>query len=87
MIHVEGSVDPIRDVETIDTELMLADLQSVESMIDRANRTARTGDKDAKLRVEVLGECYKLLADGKPARGLSYDDPNHGQGLQGAAAA
>ena len=48
VIHVEGSVDPIRDIETIDTELMLADLQSVETMLDRAKRTARTGDKEAE---------------------------------------
>ena len=74
VVHVEGTVDPIRDVDTIDTELMLADLQSVESMLDRARRTARTGDKDAKQRVEVLEEVHKLLADGKPARGLAYDD-------------
>jgi ribosome-binding ATPase len=76
VIHVEGSVNPIRDIETIDTELMLADLQSVESMTERATRTARVGDKEAKFRLEVLAECHKLLADGKPARGLSYDDPN-----------
>ncbi|QEG33662.1 Ribosome-binding ATPase YchF [Bythopirellula goksoeyrii] len=76
VIHVEGSVDPIRDVETIDTELMLADLQSVESMTDRATRTARTGDKDAKLRLEVLAECQKLLAEGKPVRGLVYEEAN-----------
>jgi ribosome-binding ATPase len=74
VVHVEGSVDPIRDVETIDTELMLADLQSVEGMLDRARRTARAGDKDAKLRVEVLEECQKVLADGKPIRGLTYAD-------------
>jgi GTP-binding protein YchF len=74
VVHVEGSVDPIRDVETIDTELMLADLQSVESMLDRARRTARTGDKDARQRVEVLEEAQKLLADGKPVRGLTYQD-------------
>ena len=49
VIHVEGSVDPIRDIETIDTELMLADLQTVETMLDRAKRTARSGDKEAKL--------------------------------------
>ncbi|MEX2169875.1 MAG: redox-regulated ATPase YchF [Pirellulales bacterium] len=73
--HVEGSVDPIRDIETIDTELMLADLQSVEGMVDRAQRTARTGDKDAKRRLEILSDCQKLLAAGKPIRGLSYDDP------------
>jgi GTP-binding protein YchF len=74
VVHVEGSVDPIRDVETIDTELMLADLQSVEAMLERARRTARTGDKDAKQRVEVLEECQRLLADGKPVRGLVYQD-------------
>ena len=62
------------DVETIDTELMLADLQSTETMLERARRTARTGDKDAKQRVEVLEEVNKLLADGKPVRGLAYED-------------
>lgn len=73
--HVEGSVDPIRDIETIDTELMLADLQSVESSLEKARRTARTGDKDAKRRVELLEMCKALLADGKPVRGLGGDDP------------
>jgi GTP-binding protein YchF len=81
VVHVEGTVDPIRDVETIDTELMLADLQSVESQLDRARRTARTGDKDAKLKVEVLEECQKLLADGKPARGLTYADEQRSKAL------
>ena len=76
VIHVEGSVDPIRDIETIDTELMLADLQSVESMIDKAKRMARTGDKDAKRRVEILEECQARLAAGRPVRGLSYADPS-----------
>ncbi|MGL4514766.1 MAG: redox-regulated ATPase YchF [Lacipirellulaceae bacterium] len=75
IIHVDGSVDPIRDIETIDTELMLADLQSVESMRDKAKKNARTGDKDAKRRVEILDECYAMLAEGLPARGLSYEDP------------
>ncbi len=74
VIHVDGSVDPIRDVETIDTELMLADLQSVESQTDKAKRTARTGDKDAKAKLVVLEECQKLLADGKPVRRLRYED-------------
>ena len=76
VIHVEGSVDPLRDVETIDTELMLADLQSVESMTDRANRTAKSGDKEAKLRLEVLAQCHELLAEGKPVRGLKYEEAN-----------
>lgn len=73
--HVDGSVDPIRDIETIDTELMLADLQSVESQIDKAKRTARSGDKDAKKKLELLEKCQALLADGKPVRSLKLEDP------------
>jgi ribosome-binding ATPase len=73
--HVEGSVDPLRDIDTIDTELMLADLQSVETQIQKANRNARTGDKDAKRKLDVLEDCNKLLSAGKPVRGLSYEDP------------
>lgn len=72
--HVEGTIDPIRDVETIDTELMLADLQSAEGMLDKARRIARAGDKDAKQRVEVLEACQTLLAEGRPVRSLMYDD-------------
>ncbi|MCA9238140.1 MAG: redox-regulated ATPase YchF, partial [Planctomycetales bacterium] len=79
--HVDGGVDPIRDIETIDTELMLADLQSVETMLDKARRTARTGDKDAKARVEILEACQALLAEGKPVRGLSYDDEGRAKTL------
>jgi GTP-binding protein YchF len=81
--HVDGQVDPIRDVETIDTELMLADLQSVETMLDKAQRTARTGDKDAKLRVEILTECQQRLADGRPVRSLQYDDEVRRAALRG----
>lgn len=73
--HVDGSVDPIRDIETIDTELMLADLQSVESQTDKAKRTARSGDKDAKKKLELLEKCQALLADGKPVRSLKLEDP------------
>jgi len=73
--HVDGQVDPVRDAETIDTELMLADLQSVETMVDKAQRTARTGDKTAKQRLGVLEQCQRLLADGLPVRSLRFDDP------------
>lgn len=73
--HVDGSVDPIRDIETIDTELMLADLQSVESQLQKAKKMARTGEKDAKRKVEVLEACHARLAEGEPIRGLVYDDP------------
>lgn len=80
--HVDGSVDPIRDIETIDTELMLADLQSVEAQTVKAKKTARTGDKDAKRKLEVLDACQALLAEGKPVRGLSYDDPAAAKALR-----
>ena len=73
--HVDGEVDPLRDIETIDTELMLADLESVESQLDKSRRTARSGDKDAKRKVELLEQCRELLADGKPVRSLATDDP------------
>ena len=72
--HVDGSVDPVRDIETIDTELMLADLQSVESMIDKNKRIARSGDKEAKHRLTILEACQQRLADGLPVRGLEYED-------------
>ena len=74
VLHVEGSVDPIRDIETIDTELMLADLESVESALDKARRNARSGDKDAKLRVQVLEKCFERLESGQPIRGIDLDE-------------
>ncbi len=73
--HVDGQVDPLRDVETIETELLLADLQSVESTLDKARRQARTGDKEPAQRVSVLEQCHERLAEGTPVRGLQFDDP------------
>ena len=75
VVHVEGAVDPIRDIEIIDTELMLADLQAVEGMLQRAQRTARTGDKEAKARAEVLAACENRLAAGNPVRGIALEGP------------
>ncbi len=76
IIHVNNKIDPIADIETIDTELALADLDSVEKALQRAERSAKTGDKDAKARVEVLARVRAGLDAGKPARalGLSQDD-------------
>src|SRR5918999_655913 len=54
VLHVEGTVDPIRDIDTIDTELALADLETVTSSLDKAERTARSGDKDAIAKAGVL---------------------------------
>jgi GTP-binding protein YchF len=75
VVHVEGTVDPLRDIDTIDTELMLADLQSVEGMLERAEKQVRLGGPEAKLRVEILKACEERLAAGKPVRGLSYEEP------------
>jgi len=83
IMHVDGSVNPIRDIETIDTELMLADLQSVEGAVGKAERAARTGDKEAKVRLEVLSKCQAILAAGKPVRGLKFDNPDQQKTLAG----
>ncbi len=68
--HVDGSVDPLRDIDTIQTELMLADMQSVEGALDKARRSARSGDKAAKARVSLLEKAELLLNDGQPLRTL-----------------
>lgn len=73
--HVDGSVDAIRDVETIETELMLADLQVVENSLQKAKKQSRTGDKQAMRYLLLLERCNTCLADGKPIRALTIDDP------------
>src|SRR5688572_29714283 len=73
IIHVEGSVDPIRDIDTIDTELALADLESVSSSLDKAERLARSGDKEAIARAEVLRRCKTHLNEAKPVRQLEFN--------------
>lgn len=70
--HVDGGVDPIRDIETIDTELILSDLVQADGMIDKARRTAKSGDKDAKARVALLEKLIPHLNEGKPIRGLEF---------------
>ncbi|HEY8666414.1 MAG TPA: redox-regulated ATPase YchF [Tepidisphaeraceae bacterium] len=72
ILHVEGSVDPIRDIDTIDTELALADLETVASSLDKSERLARSGDKEATIRAEVLRRCKNQLNEAKPVRGLSF---------------
>ncbi len=70
IMHVENSVDPIRDIETIETELALADLETVLSSLDKAERLARSGDKEAIIRSEVLKKCKAQLNEGQPVRKL-----------------
>ncbi|MEM7577765.1 MAG: redox-regulated ATPase YchF [Planctomycetota bacterium] len=66
--HVDGSVDPLRDIETIETELLLADLQAVDGATTKAVRAAKSGDKAAKARVSMLEKASALLDDSKPLR-------------------
>ncbi|WP_380872198.1 ribosome-binding ATPase YchF [Sphingomonas sp. DBB INV C78] len=66
--HVEGKVDPIADAETVETELMLADLESLEKRVPAFAKKAAQGDKEAKAAAAVLGQALGLLRDGKPAR-------------------
>lgn len=73
IIHVENSVDPLRDIDTIDTELALADLETVSSSLDKTERLARGGDKEAIAKADLLRKCKTQLNDGKPARGLELD--------------
>ena len=66
--HVEGSVDPIRDAETVETELMLADLDSLEKRLPALQKKARGGDKDAMTQAALMEPIVAALTEGKPAR-------------------
>ena len=68
IIHVEGSVNPIRDIETIQIELALADLASIEKRREKAQRGAKSGDKQSKAEIEVLDKIQPILEEGRPAR-------------------
>ncbi len=72
--HVEGSIDPLRDAETIETELMLADLESLERREQSTSKKAKGGDKEAKAQLEVIEAVLPLLRDGKPARLVELSD-------------
>lgn len=67
VVHVLGPVDPVRDVEVIETELMLSDLEMVDRMIDKNSGAVRAGDKAAKEKAEVLAALKQTLSAGKPA--------------------
>jgi GTP-binding protein YchF len=68
VVHVEGSVNPVRDAEIIETELILADAQTVEKRLDKVIKPAKSGNKEAKFEVEVLTKAKEILDDLKPLR-------------------
>jgi ribosome-binding ATPase len=79
IVHVAGKVDPLSDIETIDTELALADLDSVEKALARAERSAKSGDKDARVRAEVLARVRDGLDAGRPARALDLSEEDRAE--------
>src|SRR5689334_23276197 len=68
VIHVAGKIDPLHDIEVIDTELMLADLETVQKVFQRADRAAKTNEKTAVARRDALQKLLTALENGKPAR-------------------
>jgi len=76
IVHVEGKINPLGDIEVIDTELALADLESVEKALDKVGRVAKSGDKDAKAKFALLERVAAHLNETRPVRsmGLSEDE-------------
>jgi len=72
--HVEGNVDPLRDAEIIETELMLSDMESLEKRLVSLEKKARTGEKEAKFLAGLMNKALALLIDGKPARLADISD-------------
>ena len=66
--HVANKIDPVADIETIETELMLADLESLERRVDALEKKIRGQDKEAKETLDLVNRSLALLRDGKPAR-------------------
>lgn len=74
VVHVDGSVDPVRDKEVVDTELILKDLETMEKRLDRIRKQCKSGDKELLRELGQAEELYKHLEQGKPARSFMQDD-------------
>ncbi len=81
--HVDGSVDPLRDAETVETELMLADLESLEKRLAAGVKKARGGDKDAKAEIALMERVLAVLREGQPARTLTVSGDDEAARLAG----
>jgi GTP-binding protein YchF len=82
--HVEGRVDPIADADVVETELMLADLESLERRVPNLVKKAQQGDKEAKIEASVLGQALDLLRASKPARLTQPKDAEEAKALSRA---
>ena len=74
VVHVDGSINPVRDKEVIDTELQLKDLESIEKKLEKSRKAAKSNDKDAKKAMEVLAKFKAHIEQGLSARSLEIDD-------------
>jgi ribosome-binding ATPase len=81
--HVDGSVDPIRDIQTIEAELILSDLQTLENARSKAQRAARGQDREAIARLAVIEKLTPILEDEKTARSVSFEDKEQQRALKG----
>jgi hypothetical protein len=82
--HVEGRVDPVADAETVETELMLADLESLEKRVPNLVKKAQQGDKEARIQASVLGQALDLLRSSRPARLTQPKDEEERKALERA---
>ena len=74
IVHVDNSIDPVRDKETIDIELQLKDLETVQKRLERVKRTAKTGNKEAQVELEILLKIESTLSEGKSVRSLEFSE-------------
>jgi GTP-binding protein YchF len=81
--HVAGSVDPLRDIDIINTELVLADLETVDQALPKAERAAKGREPETVARYELLKKVKPLLSEGKPARQMKVDDPEQQKAMKG----
>ncbi|MEO8758301.1 MAG: redox-regulated ATPase YchF [Devosia sp.] len=83
VIHVANKVDPMSDAEVVETELMLADLESLEKRVNGLDKRAKQGDKEAKIALGLVQQAIALLRDGKLARLVKRTDPDEEKAFQG----
>ena len=83
IIHVAGKVDPLSDAEVVETELMLADLESLEKRVNGLEKKAKQGDKEAKIAHGLVLQAIELLREGKLARLVKRSDPDEEKAFQG----
>jgi hypothetical protein len=74
IVHVDGSIDPVRDKETIDIELQLKDLETVQKRVEKSKKVAKSGDKDAKKQVELFEKLVTTLEQGKSVRTIEFSE-------------